>query len=116
MPDRVKLRLKGVVTCDFSRSEVSNLNIYRREGHFPGELQVGEAFLFVARSGNQVLFMFADQQVDFEGVSRQVTDSRRLRLGKGTWSPYMLQNYANSVGLELVGIKRFEQICTSRRG
>lgn len=116
MADRVKLRLKGVVACDFSRSEATNLNLYRREAHFPGELQPGEAFLFVARSGNQVLFLFSGQQVDFAGVLRQVTDSRRLRLGKGSWSPYMLQNYANSVGLELVGIKRFEQIYASRRG
>jgi len=110
MSKMTKLRLKGVVQCSFARSEATNMRLYRQTGHFPGELERGEAYLFVAKGQNQVLFLFADVQVDFDGVSRQVIDSRKLRLAKGTWSPYMLQNYANSVGLELVGIKRFEQI------
>jgi len=110
MPELIRLRLKGVIQCNFARSEANNLTLYRQMGHFPGELQAGEAFLFLAKGGNQVLFFFADKQVDFAGVSRQVIDSRKLRLTTGTWDAYMLQNYANMVGLDLVGIKRFEQI------
>jgi hypothetical protein len=110
MGEKIRLRLKGVVQCSFQCSEATNLRLYRQTGYFPGELERGEAFLFVARGCNQVLFLFADQQVDFDGVPRQVIDSRRLRLGTGVWDPHMLQNYANAVGLDLIGIKRFEQI------
>jgi len=80
--------------------------------HYPGDLKKGEAFLFLARGGNQVVFVFRDPTIEFEGqrVARRVIDSRRLRLDGGTWNPYMLQNYANEIGLHLVGIKRFEQV------
>ena len=110
MAELLRLRLKGVVQCSFTRSEDTNLKLYRQMTHYPGDLQPGEAFLFLARGGDQVVFVFADTSVDFGGVKREVIDSRKLRLRTGTWSPYMLQNYANMVGLELVGIKRFEQI------
>jgi len=46
---------------------------------------------------------------------RRVVDSRRLRISGGAWSPLMLQNYANAVGLNLVGIKRFEQLYDESR-
>ncbi len=106
-----QLRLKGVVECSFARSEVSNLNLFRKLDHFPGELGKGEAFLFISKGGNQVIFVFRDP-IDFveKGKVRSVTDSRRLRLDGGSWSPYMLQNYAEAVGLHLAGIKRFEQV------
>ena len=41
---------------------------------------------------------------------QQILDSRRLRLDGGSWSPYMLQSYAEAMGIHQVGIKRFEQI------
>lgn len=106
-----KLRLKAVVACSFQRSEASNLRLFREASHYPGDLQKGEVFLFLSRMGNQVIFVFQDPVVNFgEGTPRRVLDSRRLRIEGGTWNPYMLQNYANQVGLHLVGIKRFEQI------
>lgn len=107
-----QLRLKGVIQCSFSRSEATNLALFRQEPHYPGDLKTGEAFLFLAKTGNQVIFVFRDPEVLFadQKVVRRVIDSRRLRLDGGTWSPYMLQNYANLVGIHLVGIKRFEQV------
>jgi len=109
---KTQLRLKGVIQCSFQRSEATNLAMFRQEGHYPGNLKKGEAFLFIAKTGNQVLFVFRDPTIEFDGekTARRVIDSRRLRLDGGTWSPYMLQNYAESVGLHLVGIKRFEQV------
>jgi len=112
MSGRTNLRLKGVIECSFQRSEATNLALFRKQPHFPGELSVGEAFLFLSKSGNQIIFVFRSP-IDFDGPSGKtwgVTDSRRLRLSGGSWSPYMLQNYANEVGLHLVGIKRFEQV------
>ena len=107
-----QLRLKAVIQCSFCRSEATNLDLFRQEAHYPGDLKKGEAFLFLAKSGNQVVFIFRDPVLEFEGEkkARRVIDSRRLRLDGGSWSPYMLQNYANHVGLNLIGIKRFEQV------
>jgi hypothetical protein len=107
-----QLHLKAVIRCSFQRSEVTNLDLFRQEGHFPGELLNGEAFLLLAKGGNQLIFIFRSP-VNYEsptGASWEVIDSRKLRLTGGTWSPYMLQDYANEVGLNLVGIKRFEQV------
>jgi len=116
MSELTQIRLKGVVQCSFIRSEVTNLALYEQEGHFPGELGEGEAFLFISKQGNQVIFVFRDPlNFDVSGKIRNVTDSRRLRLESGTWSPYMLQNYAEAVGLHLVGIKRFEQVHAEMR-
>jgi hypothetical protein len=94
---------------------MTNLDLFKQEGHYPGPLKAGETFLFISKTGNQVVFIFRDPEVDFNGVSRRVVDSRRLRLGSGTWNPYMLQNYANSVGIKLEGIKSFEQIHEERK-
>ena len=111
MGELISLRLKGVVRCSFQRSEITNLYWYQGDPSYPGDLEPGEAFLFLSKMGNQVIFMF-HEPVSYEqgGRIRRVTDSRRLRLDSGTWSPYMLQDYAEAVGLHLVGIKRFEQV------
>jgi|SaaInlStandDraft_3_1057020.scaffolds.fasta_scaffold43960_2 hypothetical protein len=105
------LRLKGIIMCSFARSEATNLNLFRQMGHYPGDLKKGEAFLFISKMGNQVIFIFRSP-IQFEGTQRdiEVVDSRRLRLSSSSWNPHMLQNYANEIGLHLVGIKTFEQI------
>jgi len=116
--DLTRLRLKGVVTCSFARSEATNLGLYRTTTKFPGELNKGEAYLFISKGGNQVLFMFKTVVLEVDVQHRRgdgtntrgVIDSRRLRLDGGTWHPYMLQNYANEVGIDLIGFKRFEQV------
>jgi hypothetical protein len=113
-----RLRLRGVVTCSFARSEATNLRLYKKAGHFPGDLKRGEAYLFISKGGNQVIFVFRPITLDVnvphragDGTkTRSVIDSRRLRLDGGTWHPYMLQNYANAVGIELIGFKRFEEV------
>lgn len=113
-----RLRLKGVITCSFVRSEATNLDLYRKSGHYPGPLKNGEAFLFISKSGNQIIFIFKSISLEVAGqhrrgdgtTNRTVIDSRKLRLDGGTWHPYMLQNYANAVGIDLIGLKRFEQI------
>ena len=38
----------------------------------------------------------------------KVLRSERLRLTAGTWSPWMLKEYARLVGIELVGHKDYE--------
>jgi len=108
---KTRLRLKAVVRCSFSRSEATNLVLFSKEGHYPGDLEEGEAFLFLSKGGDQVIFIFRSP-IFFEGRKGdlKVIDSRRLRIPGGTWSPYMLQNYAEEIGLHLIGVKRFEQV------
>jgi len=109
---KTKLRLKAVMRVSFQRSEKTNLDIFKRAPHYPGDLKSGEAFLFLSMTGDQLLFIYRNP-IDFMGPAGKtwvVTDSRKLRLSGGTWNPHMLQNYAHELGLDLVGIKRFEQI------
>jgi hypothetical protein len=111
-----KLRLKGIVLCSFCRSEATNLDLYRQEPHYPGDLGSGECFLFLSRGLDQVIFVFKEAAVmTNEDAIHTVLDSRRLRLLGGTWHPYMLQDYAKQVGLHLIGIKGFSQIFEERR-
>jgi len=114
------INLRGVVEVSFTRSEATNLARYKLLGQYPGDLEAGEAFLFIAKGGNQIIFILRSP-VTFKGTDKKgqekvqtILDSRRLRLDGGTWSPYMLQNYAEAVGLKLVGIKTFEQLCDER--
>ena len=111
-----RVRLTAVVECSFQRSEATNLAIFQKASYYPGDLKRGEAFLLVSRMGNQVVFVLRNPaEVEVGKVIRKVLDTRRLRLSGGTWSPYMLQNYAHEAGLHLVGIKRFEQVHDDRQ-
>jgi len=100
------LRLKGAVRCSFGRSEATNLKLYKSALHYPGDLREGEAFLFISKTGDQVIFIFKERTFA-RGGRASVIDSRRLRLSWGTWDPYMLQQYAHAVGLLLIGVKAF---------
>ena len=104
------LKLKAVVECSFRRSEMTNLDLFRGDKSFPGDLTGNEVFMFVSRMGNQVVFIFNDINVMEGDKECRLIDSRRLRLGKGRFNPLMLQNYANSVGLDLAGLRRYEDV------
>lgn len=116
MKDLTKLRLRGIITCSFTRSEATNLALYQADPGYPGDLRTGEAFLFIAKGLDQVAFVFRPVTVTGEGeIKRTVFDSRRLRLDGGTWHPYMLQTYAEAVGLQLEGVRKLDQILDSQR-
>lgn len=68
------------------------------------DLKGEDAVCFLSRGENQVLFVYG-----FSGEENEVLGSARLRLRSGRWNPMMLANYAASVGLTLVGIKKFEE-------
>ena len=104
----LRMRLKAIwMGADFRCSERTNYNIFLQQ--FPGELRMNEAFLFVSKSGNQLVWLLNQQSIDGKMGTAEVTDSRRWRLTGGTWSPMMVANYAKEVGIELIGIKTFEQ-------
>ncbi len=66
-------------------------------------MKPGDAFCFVAMSGNQMIFVY-----------RKIEDaaliSHRLRLMSGVWNPEMMQDYAGQVGIKLAGIPTFDEL------
>jgi len=115
----IRLRLKAIIpSADFRKSEATLHDAFLRSRSYPGDLRKGECFLFLSKSGNQLLWFFTQvtRIEGYKGAEIKVYDSRRWRLTGGTWHPYMLANYAEKAGIDLVGIKRFEEIIDERRG
>lgn len=110
----IRLKLKAIAfDLDFRFSEATNHELFKKSKHYPGELATGEAFLFVSRTGKQLVWLLNTQEIFSHGRhgkirKRTLTDSRRWRLSGGSWNPAMLANYATDVGIELLGLKRFE--------
>ena len=111
-----RVRLKGVkLDVDFRKSEATNYDAYKKTKKFPGELGTNEVFLFVSRSGNQLVWVLNVGELDTDypnqrgSYCRRIVDTRRWRIEGGSWNPHLLQDYANDSGLDLVGFKRFEQ-------
>lgn len=107
------LILRGVYEADFRQTELSILEAMHELQKT--ELRPGETWAFRSKSGNQVLFVLHRGQIECPRSRQDFVDSRRLRLRHGTWSMEMIQNYAESVGLHLQGIKRAEEIWGARR-
>lgn len=105
-----KYTLKAIkFGVDFRSSEMANYDHLVKKKHFPGNPGRREVYLMVSRSGNQMVWVLNVGAFGKNGDQREVVDTRRWRLRRGTWSPHMLENYANAIGLSLVGFKRFEQ-------
>lgn len=77
------------------------------EESFPGK---GYVVLLLSKSKDQMCFVHGFETFTDKNKSavRRVLWSEKLRLDRGTWNPLMLVNYAERVGLGLVGLKRFE--------
>ena len=110
-----KVRLKAVCfDVDFRYNEFGIYEGFRKSKSFPGDLGKNEVFLFVSRTGNQLLWVLNLTSLDAVGSQQSMIDTRRWRLSGSYWNPMMLANYAADVGLDLVGIKRFEELYDSR--
>lgn len=108
-----ELRLKQIYDdVDFRKSEETNFNALKKARKLP-VLRKGEGVLFISKKKNQIVFVTPEVEFDStNGVGYDVTvtvlASKRFRIRGSTWSPLMLANYAEAVGLTLQGIKRFE--------
>ena len=114
-----RIRLKAIIpSADFRKSEHTIFRDFAKSRKYPGPLKKGEGFLFLSKTGNQLLWFFKEPTsiTSFKDVERSIVDSRRWRVTGGTWHPFMLADYAVEAGIELVGIKRFEEIFDERRG
>lgn len=93
---------------DFRSSEATNYDELVKCKHFAGPPRKREVYLMVSKSGDQLVWVLNVGGVGKNGDRRDVVDTRRWRLRRGSWSPHMLENYANSIGISLVGFKRLE--------
>ena len=71
-----------------------------------------DAVMFVSGTGNQIVFVFRPVTIDnseHKGSDEyEVTISRRLRLDGGTWHPWMIEQYAEQLGLR-TGLAPFKE-------
>ncbi len=110
---RAKVRLRRVARGDFRTSEhtmLMSLQPHERK------LRGNDCVCFISGTGNQVVFVYAMKSAGetratskYEARPIEIVTSVRLRLTAGSWNPLMLQNYAADAGLELEGLKRFEE-------
>jgi len=105
------MRLRYVATCHFGKSELTNwLEILAKHPEFgvAGNklaLKANDVVLLVSKQGNQLVFLHGFNAFE----ERRVLRSTRFRIeGGGSWNPLMLVNYAKSVGLEISGLKTYE--------
>ena len=101
---RLALRLRHVAQVGFNRSEMTNFlslpaSVRRR-------LKGNDAVAMVSKTGNQIVFVYAPKSHE----KKTVFQSARLRIqGSSGWNPLMLANYAEAAGINLVGLKKFEE-------
>jgi hypothetical protein len=121
------MRLKLIAMANFQYSEADNFNaVMKKHPHIT--LGPDDVVVLFSQSKNQIVFMYRTTELDFSqrpseddtGFGRRkgkatVYNSKRLRLSRSTWDVMMLQNYANEVGIELDGLKRFEDIYEGSR-
>ena len=113
----MKLRLLAVFQdVDFRINELNNYESIRRKKHWQGDPKPGQGYLIISRSQDQLLWVLGYSKGETtRGTPRHIIQTMRLRVRGGRWNPLMLQNYANDVGLELVGIRRYEEHLTRKR-
>ena len=98
------LRLKRVELVSFKISEASHLGMLQSMGL--KLVRADEVLVLVSRRGDQILFVHRPKLIDTcrkDGRLARVIHSERLRLEGERWTPYMLQVYAEKVGIKLVG-------------
>lgn len=106
-----KIRLRAIrYGCDFRRNEWTLYQDFRADkARYPGELKPGEAFLFVSCTQDQLIWFLHADELERDGKTPlRFIDSRRWRLQGTTWNPALLGNYAQAVGIELKGIRLFQ--------
>jgi hypothetical protein len=104
------MRLRLVYRANFQRSEATNYASAVAENKLA--LGKDDVVCLVSLKGDQLVFVWKPLQIEdgARGRERHIVSSQRLRLTGGVWNPLMLANYAERVGLQLDGLRKFEQI------
>ncbi len=107
----MRIRLKYIMQdVDFRRNELTIYEAHRRSRDFPGDPKLGEAGLYISKAGTQLLWVLHyEAEAQIFNTSRRRIESLKMRISGGHWNPLLLANYASDVGIELEGIRRFEE-------
>ncbi len=100
------MRIREIVSADFRNCERTLYSDYLRTAKLP---RADEIVVFISLKGDQLLFVHGWQAVHNPGgPNHLVLKSSRHRIANGTWNPLLLRNYVNAAGLEIEGLRRFE--------
>lgn len=106
------MRLMLIASVNFQKSEYTNL-LHALKRLKKVKLKDDDVVCFISQSAKQIVFVWRPNSV-MNGKQREVIRSQRLRLPNGgTWTPTMLAEYAEQIGLKLNGIKRFAEHYTN---
>lgn len=110
-----QLRLKWVGYADFRHNDSWQLDeTIKQLGQALGK---NECAILISKLGKILRFIFPAIEHDMitvggrmvEGQKTRVVASKTYRITSGgVFNPYMLQNYANDLGIELAHLKRLE--------
>ena len=112
------MNIKRVAEADFRRADLGIWTLFCSESSgrklvnrvLVESLTKDDVVAFVSKRGNQLLFIHGFEQLKtICGDARTMLPSVRYRIVNGTWSPYMLANYALNAGIKVEGIKSFEE-------
>ena len=111
-----RLRLRAIIGVSFQKSEATNFEEIRSGNKFGPllrRLTDGDVICMVSKRLDQLVFVHGYEDLK-NGSSWKLLSSRRIRVIRARglsrqFEPKMLANYAKQAGIELVGIKLFEQ-------
>lgn len=105
----MRLNLRFVATVDFRHGVPFHYDELRKK-KLMREISEDECVLLISQTGRQLAFVFAETEIrSRSGDPVKAISHHRVQLAKHTpWNPTMLSEYADRAGIELLGVKRFE--------
>ncbi len=114
-----RLKLKEIIRVRFNKSEETNFDevwMSRAYRAIVRALKSDECLCFISPHMNQLIFVHGYVEMRSRKTKRRwvVLASRRFRVKRrpglqNHFEPLMLANYARAVGIELIGLKLFEE-------
>lgn len=107
-----RLRLLGIQFVSFRYSDITNWDKFRASPRFQGLPKGGrECYLLVSYRGDQLMFVMGELMIE----GRRALDTRRLRLEGRPWSMARISEYAEAVGLKLIGVGGLKEAIEQRK-
>jgi hypothetical protein len=106
---RIRLTLRMIATVDFRLGVPTHYDALKRK-KLLRDIEEHETVLLVSQTGRQLAFVFSEVKIESRsGDPVTVIAHYRVQLDRHTpFNGTMLSEYAAKAGIDLVGIKRFE--------
>ena len=109
----MSLKIRAIKKVAFHKSEYTLLRDFEAENpEIAASMGPNDVLVFVSCRGEQMMFVHNYVPVlrkgDKPGEEKRVVKSSRHRVLTGTWDPLMLRSYAKDAGLDIRGLKEFE--------